>query len=111
MHKEMVKRKYTAEFRDSAVGLLLKEGRTVAQAAADLGMPSNTLTAWVAQSHRATDVFPPAARQGLANRVRELEAECRQLRIERDILNTRPPSTRTKEAGHDLPGHPRSPIT
>jgi transposase len=82
----MGKRKYTREFRESAVGLVLREGRTVEQAAADLGMPANTLTAWVGQARHTTGVFTPAAQADLAVKVRELEAENRRLKIGRDIL-------------------------
>lgn len=82
----MGKRKYTSEFRESAVALVLKEGRTVKQAAADLGMPENTLNVWVSQSRNGKGVFTPPAQVDLAAKVRELEAENRRLRLERDIL-------------------------
>lgn len=80
------KRKYTAEFRQGAVNLVVKEGRTVQQAAADLGMPLNTLNVWVSQARRQVGVFTPEVPRDLAARVRELEAENRRLKIERDIL-------------------------
>ena len=86
MVKGQHKRKYTAEFRLGAVSLVLKEGRTVQQAAADLGMPVYTLTAWVSQHRRGAGSFTPVAQQDLSAKVRELEAECRRLKIERDIL-------------------------
>lgn len=86
MVKGQHKRKYTAEFRVGAVSLVLKEGRTVQQAAADLGMPVHTLTAWVSQHRRGAGSFTPPAQQDLSARVRELESECRRLRLERDIL-------------------------
>ena len=80
------RRRYTAQFREGAVGLVLREQRTVKQAAADLGMPEHTLNAWVSQARRSAGVFLPAPERDLASRVRELEAENRRLRIERDIL-------------------------
>lgn len=86
MHKGTVKRKYTREFRDSAVRLVAVEKVPIAKAAADLGMPVNTLTVWVGQARRGQGVFTPVAQADLAARVRELEAECRRLKIERDIL-------------------------
>lgn len=82
----MGKRKYTSEYRESAVALVLSEGRTVKQAAADLGMPENTLNVWVSQARNGKGVFTPVAQVDLAARVRELEAENRRLTIERDIL-------------------------
>ena len=86
MLKGTKKRKYTREFREAAVRLVTVEKVEVAKAAADLGMPSNTLTAWVSQARRGAGSFTPAAQVDLAARVRELEAECRRLKIERDIL-------------------------
>ncbi len=86
MVKGQSKRKYTAEFRAGAVALVVKEGRTVQQAAADLGMPLNTLNVWVSQSRNGKGVFTPEVPRDLAARVRELEAENRRLKIERDIL-------------------------
>lgn len=82
----MGKRQYTSEFRESAVKLVTVEKASVAKAAADLGMPQNTLALWVSQSRRGKGVFTPASEQDLAARVRELEAENRRLTIERDIL-------------------------
>lgn len=86
MVKGQNKRKYAAEFRQGAVNLVLQEKRPVRLAAADLGMPANTLAIWVSQARRGKGVFTPPAQQDLAARVRELEAETRRLRIERDIL-------------------------
>lgn len=86
MVKGQRKRKYTDEFRQGTVALVLTEGRSVRQATADLGMPENTLNVWVSQARRGKGVFVPAEQKDLATRVRELEAECRRLTLERDIL-------------------------
>lgn len=86
MVKGQHKRRYTDEFRQGAVALVLKEGRSVRQAAADLGMPENALNVWVSQARHGRGVFLPEEQKDLAARVRELEAENRRLRIERDIL-------------------------
>ena len=80
------KRRYTSEFRAGAVGLVLNEGRSVRQAAQDLGMSNHTLYAWVAQARKGNGVFTPTNQRDLTTRVRELEVENRRLRIERDIL-------------------------
>lgn len=82
----MGKAKYTREFRESAVKLVLEGGQKIAAAAASLGMPHNTLTAWVVQARKGTGAFAPQGEKDLAAKVRELEAENRRLRIERDIL-------------------------
>lgn len=86
MVKGQNRRKYTAEFRQGAVALVLKEKRSIPDAAAALGMPANTLNVWVSQARNGKGVFLPDEQKDLAARVRELEAENRRLRIERDIL-------------------------
>jgi transposase len=86
MVKGQSKRKYTAEFRTGAVALVLNEKRSIPDAAAALGIPANTLTVWVSQSRNAKGVFLPDEQRDLAARVRELEAENRRLKLERDIL-------------------------
>jgi transposase len=86
MVKGQRKRKYTDEFRQGAVALVMTEGRTVKQAAADLGMPENTLNVWVSQARHGKGAFVPAEQKDRAARVRELVAVCRRLRLERDIL-------------------------
>lgn len=79
-------RKYTREFREAAVGLVLGEGLGVTEAAERLGVPMNTLWAWVVQARKRKGVFTPQADRDLEAKVRELEAENRKLRIEREIL-------------------------
>lgn len=86
MDKGQVKRKYTREFRESAVRLVNVEKTPVTQAAADLGMPVNTLVAWLHQSRRGKGSFTPEGGVDLEKKVRELEAENRRLKLERDIL-------------------------
>jgi len=82
----MGKQKYTAQFRESAVALVLSQGKPVEKAAADLGIPPNTLRVWVSLARKGEGVFRPQTQKDLGERVRELEAENRRLRTERDIL-------------------------
>ena len=86
MVKGQNKRKYTAEFRQGAVALVLKEKRSIQQAAADLGMPFHTLSVWVSHSRNGKGAFAPPGGMDWEKKARELEAENRRLRIERDIL-------------------------
>ena len=76
----------TDEFRRGAVALVVNEKRSVHQAAADLGMPENTLTAWVHQARNGTGAFTPPGGVDWEKKARELEAENRRLRLERDIF-------------------------
>ena len=79
-------RQYNREFREGAVKLVLVEGLSVTNAAARLGIPMNTLSAWVVQARKQKGAFTPQADRDLAAKIRELEAENRKLRIEREIL-------------------------
>lgn len=82
----MGKRKYTPEFKQSAVALVLQQSVKIRQAADDLGIPHHTLTLWVSQARQGKGAFAPPEQMDLTQRVRELEAENRRLKIERDIL-------------------------
>lgn len=80
------KQKYTSEFRESAVAMVLQQGVSVEKAAADLAMSANTLRVWTSLARKGRGVFAPQEEKDLVRRVRELEAECRRLKMERDIL-------------------------
>ena len=86
MDNGRVKRKYTSEFRESAVRLVNAEQTPVAKAAADLGMPVNTLVAWLHQARRGKGSFTPPGGVDWEKKARALEAENRRLKLERDIL-------------------------
>ena len=84
--KKKQQRSYTAEFRQSAVRMVTVEKRTLKDAAANLGIPYHTLASWTSQARSGAGSFTPAADRDQDSRIRELEAEVRRLRIERDIL-------------------------
>jgi len=86
MVKGSKKRAYTREFRESAVRLVTVEKVPAVKAAADLGMPVNTLGVWISQSRNGKGSFTPPGGVDWEKRARELEAENRRLRLERDIL-------------------------
>lgn len=46
------KQKYTSEYRESAVKLVITEGRRVEDEAANLGMPANTLAMWASRARK-----------------------------------------------------------
>lgn len=80
----MARKVYTPEFRETAVRLASQPDASIPRIAGELGVSIWTLRQWVKQSAR-----PPAVRQeeaDLRTRLRQLEAEVRQLRMERDIL-------------------------
>ncbi len=79
-------RNYTQEFRESAIAMVTKGDRSMRQAADNLGIPYNTIVEWVKRARKQAGSFAPPERRDAEARIRELEAENRQLRTERDIL-------------------------
>lgn len=83
-------RKYTQEFRESAMKMVQEEGLSIPKAASGLGIPPNSLRGWI-ESATGTKAMPaskagPRAERDLAVRVRELEAQLRQATLEKEIL-------------------------
>jgi transposase len=78
----MKRRKYTAEFKRSAVALMLEQSYTRQQAAQSLGIGVSNLDNWLRQ-HRESN---GAAHTELKKRNSELEREVKRLTMERDIL-------------------------
>lgn len=78
-------RKFTPEYRDEAVRLVLDTSRPVAEVARDLGLNEGTLGNWVREYR---DVHPASEELGISDRakLKELERENRELRLERDFL-------------------------
>jgi transposase len=81
----MGRRKYSREFKASAVALVEQQGYSVAEAAKNLGIDPGSLRGWLKQ-------FPPAGASGaegpgaIEAELRRLREENRRLTMERDIL-------------------------
>lgn len=78
-------RKFTAEYREEAVKMVIESGRPIAEVARDLGLNESTLGNWVTK-YRAE--HPASEDLNISDRARlkELEKENRELRMERDFL-------------------------
>ena len=80
------RRKFTPEFKAGAVGLVLDQGKSIAEVARDLDLTASALTEWVARA-RADRT---KGRTGLTSEERaelaRLRKEVRELKMERDIL-------------------------
>ena len=83
--KREVRRKYDQVFREGAVRVVRETGKSVAQVAEDLGIPKGTLANWVGQEKMARgEKLDP--RRVDPERLRQLEKEVAELRMERDVL-------------------------
>lgn len=102
------RRHFTVEFKQQAVELVLKEGLSVAEAARRLDVRPNLLRRWRSQLDQVSKGSHQVVQQTA------LEAECRRLReenvrlrMEREILKKRRPSSRRSR--DEIPLHRRSP--
>jgi transposase len=78
-------RKFSPEYRDEAVKMVIETPRPIAEVARDLGINESTLGNWVTKYR---DEHPASEDLNISDRARlkELEKENRELRMERDFL-------------------------
>ena len=77
---------YTAEFRASAVALVLEQKYKVKQAAENLGVNEQTLRYWIKLHRNALRSQASPEDLALMDRVKELEKQLARVTLERDIL-------------------------
>lgn len=82
----MKRRIFTAEFKRSAVALILEQNYSRQQAADNLGIGVSTLDNWLHQHRRTNGAAHTDEQVDLKKRNAELEKENRRLTMERDIL-------------------------
>lgn len=78
--------KYSEEFRDESVRLVLESEKTVAEVARDLGVSVWTLLGWIQKRREADRASLPRRPETLEEEVRRLRRENAVLRQEREIL-------------------------
>ena len=81
----MARRRYTLEFKRSAVGLVNRQGYSVAEAVRSLGVDAHTLRDWLKQ-FSGEEGMAPAGEGAVADELRRLRKENARLRMEREIL-------------------------
>ena len=81
----MARRKYTREFKVSAVKLVNEQGYTVPEAARSLGVDPNCVRGWVARLSSEAGLAPTGDGAVQAE-LRRLRQENARLLMERDIL-------------------------
>ena len=79
-------KKYTQEYKDEAVELVISSGRPIAEIARDLGINEGTLANWVNTARKSGKVKEKPLDTDERARLRELEEENRRLKMERDFL-------------------------
>lgn len=81
------KRKYTQEFKDSAVKLITEQGYRVSEAARNLGINAGMLGRWKRDfADPGYDNSSPSTRKDIQAELTRLRKENRRLTMERDIL-------------------------
>ena len=81
-----VKKNYSPEFREEAVKIVIETSRPIAQVARELGIVEGTLGNWVNTYRREHAGEEPPLTLNERARLRELERETRELKIENDFL-------------------------
>jgi transposase len=80
------RKKYTQEYKDEAVELVISSGRSVAEIARDLGINEATLGNWVNKAKQSGKVEEKPLGIDERAELKELREEVRRLRMERDFL-------------------------
>jgi transposase len=81
----MARRKFTREFKVSAVKLVNEQGYSAAEAARSLGVDPNSVREWVKKFSDEAGLAP-TGEGAMAAELRRLRRENAQLRMEREIL-------------------------
>ena len=82
----MPRRRFTEEFKRSAVGLVVEQNYSPPEAARRLGIGRATLEYWLKRHQRSNGAINAAQEKDLRKRVAELEKENQRLKLEREIL-------------------------
>ena len=78
--------RYTPEFKDEAVRMVIESGRPIAQVARELRINDGTLGNWVAKYRDEHPVSESPLSISERARLAELERENRQLRLDNEFL-------------------------
>lgn len=78
--------KFSTEFKTEAVKIVIEGSRPIAQVARELGINAGTLGNWVERYREANPVTEAPLSVSERVRLRELEAENRELRMKNEFL-------------------------
>jgi transposase len=82
----MTRKNFSPEYREEAVKMVLESSRPIAQVARELGLNEGTLGNWVNAYRRAHAGEEPPLTISERARLRELEKEVRELKMEKEFL-------------------------
>lgn len=82
----MAKRKFTAEFKRSAVQLVKQQGYSVGEAARSLGVDPGSVRGWIERFGDEIDGASPGSDAALRAENAKLRKENARLKMEREIL-------------------------
>jgi len=88
LNHKRVRQKFTAEFKEDAVNLVIEHGYSCAETGRRLGVNPNNITRWVRQfrDQQEADAQGSLSPKELQAEIRRLRKENRQLQMEREIL-------------------------
>ena len=81
----MAKRKFSTEFKESAVKLVNERGYSVSEAAKSLGVDANSIRGWLKKFEQGSAIAATGDR-ALRAEVQKLRQENKRLLMEREIL-------------------------
>lgn len=81
----MKRRKFTPEFKNESVKLVVEQGLSVGQASRDLGIGESTLSKWVVD-HRQSNQGTPELTISEREELKQLRRDNHILKMERDVL-------------------------
>ena len=84
------RKNYSQEFKLKAISLITEQGKPATEVARSLGIDAGNLRRWVREYKTQKELsFPGKGKQALTSeeqRIKELEAEVKQLKMEQEIL-------------------------
>jgi len=88
MKDSKIRRRFTQEFKDDAVSLVIEQGCSCADVGRRLGVGENNINRWVRQHRGKNESFSPdgLSREQLESELKRLRKENKRLEMEREIL-------------------------
>jgi transposase len=81
-----VKKKYTTEFKDEAVKMVISSEKSTPQIAKDLGIKATTLYSWVSSAKLSKVEDKEQTNEQLFDEIKRLKKELKEAKEQRDIL-------------------------